>query len=286
MNEQNELRGPTRIVFNFAYRCNMDCQWCYVPFEGRAPELELCRRIITRIAELGFKVLTLGGGDPMMYPFLFELVASAKKSGLFVHVDTNGISLQCTDAVAEFISTGIDLLGLPLDGPRPEIHNQMRSTRSHFELIVNRLSWLSPYIHKVKINTFVSKCNVEEIPEMVPLINRFAPSRWSLYQYWPLSLGQRATTQHLISDAQFAEMTERLEAIADHIRVEINALPSRKLTYPFVSHEGLVYVHDDVDQSKYKSLGQIFDDRVMSSIFASCGSERENAESRYRLRPK
>jgi MoaA/NifB/PqqE/SkfB family radical SAM enzyme len=259
----------------------MSCEWCYVPFAGDRPDPAVCKRIIERSAEIGFEVFTFGGGDPMLYEFLPELIASAKKRGLFVHVDTNGIGLQCTQATVSLLNQGIDLLGLPLDGPRAEIHDRMRSTQSHFELALDRLTWLRPFMCKVKINTFVSKFNVNAIPEMVPLIARLGPSRWSLYQYWPLSHGKTAMTRHVILDEQFSTIMGRLPTVIDRVRVEVNPLPVRRLTYPFVSHDGMIYIHDEMDESSYKMLGPIFDDAVIAELFAKCGMEREEAKSRY-----
>jgi MoaA/NifB/PqqE/SkfB family radical SAM enzyme len=271
----------TRIVLNFAHRCNMSCEWCYVPFAGERPDLAVCKRIIERSAAIGFKVFTFGGGDPMLYEFLPELIASAKNCGLFVHVDTNGIGLQHTDATVSLLTQGIDLLGLPLDGPTADVHNRMRSTESHFDVALDRLSWLRPFMAKVKINTFVSKCNVDTIPEMLPLIARFGPSRWSLYQYWPLSHGKTAMTRHVITDEQFSTMIGKLPPVIDGVRIEVNPLSVRRLTYPFVSHDGTIYIHDETDDSSYKMLGPIFDDVVITELFAKCGTEREEAKSRY-----
>lgn len=275
------LRRPTRIVLNFAHHCNMNCEWCYVPFAGDRPDPMVCKRIIERSAEIGFEVFTFGGGDPMLYGFLPELIECAKKCGFFVHVDTNGIGLLCTKATVSLLENGIDLLGLPLDGPRAEIHDRMRSTSSHFQLVLDRLAWLSPFMHKVKINTFVSKCNLNAIPEMVPLITRVKPSRWSLYQYWPLSLGKRAFAQHVVSVEEFSTAMGKLPAVIDRSHIEINPLPIRRLTYPFVSHDGTIYIHDDTDESSYKTLGSIFNESVISELFLKCGTEREEAKSRY-----
>lgn len=279
--DKDRLQRPTRIVLNFAQRCNMSCEWCYVPFTGDRPDPAVCKRIIERSAEIGFEVFTFGGGDPMLYEFLPELIVSAKKCRLFVHVDTNGIGLQCTQATVSLLTQGIDLLGLPLDGPRAEIHDRMRSAPSHFELVLDRLTWLRPFMHKVKINTFVSRCNVNAIQDMVPLIARLKPSRWSLYQYWPLSLGKRAMARHVISDEQFSTVMGSLPAVIDRVRVEVNPLPIRRLTYPFVSHDGTIYIHDETDESSYKTLGPIFDRAVITELFAKCGTERQEAKSRY-----
>jgi MoaA/NifB/PqqE/SkfB family radical SAM enzyme len=273
---------PTRIVLNFAHRCNMSCAWCYVPFMGEEPDPEVCRRIIERSAEIGFKVITLAGGDPMVYSFLPHLVETAHHYGLFVHIDTNGIGLRCTDNTASLLTCGIDLLGLPLDGPRQEVHNRMRSTQSHFDLVIERLQWLAPFMHKVKINTLVSMSNADTIGDMVPLVARLGPSCWSLYQYWPLSMGSLVSSDHIMSNEEFLRALDKVPEQIGPVRVEVNPLRVRRLTYPFVSHEGTVYLHHPMEQSAYEPFGSIFDDAVITELFLRCGAERDNAIPRYR----
>jgi hypothetical protein len=87
--------------------------------------------------------------------------------------------------------------------------------------------------------------------------------------------------RHVISGEQFSTMIGKLSAIIDGVQVEANPLSVRRRTYPFVSHDGTIYIHDETDHSSYKILGPIFDDEVIKELFAKCGAEREEAKSRY-----
>jgi MoaA/NifB/PqqE/SkfB family radical SAM enzyme len=274
------MAPPYRIVLNFAQRCNMSCEWCYVPFTGSQPNANTCRRIVERAAQVGFKVITFGGGDPLAYQFMPDLIRAAHQCRLFVHLDTNGIGLRCSPETSDLMDQ-IGLLGLPLDGPRAEVHDQMRSARSHFELVISKLEWLRDFKSKIKINTLVSRKNAHTLAEMASFVAAYGPSRWSVYQYWPLSLGKAVFKEHSISEDHFLRSVRPIAALVNSVRLEINPLPSRRLTYPFVSHDGGVYLHDEKDQSAYTSVGSIFDDGVIARVFAHCNAERENAVSRY-----
>ncbi len=87
-------------------------------------------------------------------------------------------------------------------------------------------------------------------------------------------------TRHVISDEHFLTIMGG-PTVIDGVRVEVNPLPVRRLTYPFVSHDGMIYIHDETDESSYEMLGPIFDDAVITELFAQCGTEREEAKSRY-----
>jgi MoaA/NifB/PqqE/SkfB family radical SAM enzyme len=259
----------------------MSCAWCYVPFGGPRPDPGYCWRIVERVAEIGFQVITFGGGDPMMYPFLPDIVSAAKSRGLFVHIDTNGIGLRCSAKSMRFLESQVDLIGLPLDGPDAATHNRMRSSPAHFDLLMAKLEWLSAIANKMKINTIVTAENGRAVIDMLTLVGQIAPARWSLYQYWPLSTGALVTVQHRISDGDFAEATRGLPQRIGTTCVEVNPLPVRRLTYPFVSQDGSVYVHSGSDLTAYDPLGSIFDDGTVASIMERCGPEREGATSRY-----
>lgn len=45
-------------------------------------------------------------------------------------------------------------------------------------------------------------------------------------------------------------------------------------SYPFVSHDGTLYIHDQKDESSYEILGPIFEEAVITELLAKCGTER------------
>lgn len=271
---------PSRIILNFGHRCNMSCTWCYVPFGGPAPTLDTCLQIIDRCASIGMSVITFGGGDPFQYRFLGSLARKAKDLGLIIHVDTNAIALSPSDLNLRLIDETIDLLGLPLDGPNEEIHGTMRSDPRHFGLLMDRLAWLGSFRSKIKLNTVLTQLNAPHLGALAKLVNSIGPARWSVYQYWPLADGARSKALHGISDDDFVAATVQLSNPSP-VQIEVNALSSRRLTYPFVSHDGRLYVHSSASLSDYEDLGSIFEDAPVAELFHRCGAERPQAASRH-----
>lgn len=277
------LGQPTRIVLNFAHRCNMDCEWCYIPFGAPPPDPAVSRRVVARRVDIGMSVITFGGGDPFIYSFLGDLADEAKKYDLFVHVDTNGIGLRPIYKNYRLVETQIDLLALPLDGPDAVTHGAMRASPQHFGILMERLEWLLPFRHKTKINTIVTAQNVAVLADIARLVGAIAPTRWSVYQYWPLSIGAASEAKHGLSDAAFQAATTDLTSVADlaSVHVEVNPRSSRRLTYPFVGHDGMLYLHATDSLREYQVLGSIFDDEVVDELFRRCRPERNIATSRY-----
>jgi MoaA/NifB/PqqE/SkfB family radical SAM enzyme len=274
---------PYRAILNFAHKCAMSCEWCYVPF-GQIPAQErVVASVIDRISELGFTSLTVGGGDPFQYGFIAALLKHSKSLGLFVHVDTHGKSLRETYENLSLIENNVDLIGLPMDGSMPAIHDLMRGASGHFDLINKRLSWLHPLRSRLKINTVCSAVNVANIFELSQHVRNYEPSRWSVYQYWPLGPGTKAALKHSLPDSIFAHATETLPELfaKSLVKVEINGKESRRVTYPIIHHDGEVFVHSPAPANTFISLGSIFEGDIMAKISTACKGDRPAALSRY-----
>jgi radical SAM protein with 4Fe4S-binding SPASM domain len=92
-----ELSGWDLLFVEVVGRCNERCVHCYA---DAAPEveselsLETCLAIVDAGAALGFARVQFTGGDPLLCPFLPELVERASGAGLATEIYTNGLLLS------------------------------------------------------------------------------------------------------------------------------------------------------------------------------------------------
>ena len=274
---------PDRVVLNFSHRCALACEWCYVPFLSPPARAEVVLKIVERVQALGFRDVPFGGGAPFQYAFIEKVLRRAKDLSLFVHVDTHAKGLRPSKETANLLSSSVDLLGLPLDGPTAEMHDEMRSAFGHFSLIRRRLEWLKSTAVHLKINTVVSARNATTLPELAQLVASIEPQRWSLYQYWPLGPGSAVNSKHDLDDALFRKHSSLAAAIlaGSTTIVEINSRDSRRATYPIIHHDGATFIHSPAPQDAFQLVGSIFDDQVRDMIQKLCGPERPVAASRY-----
>lgn len=277
------LTHTRRAILNFAHRCAMKCEWCYVPFEAPAAREHIVISVVQRIAELGFSSLTVGGGDPFQYRFLPNVLRVARALDLFVHVDTHAKGLRETVENQELIQSSVDLIGLPMDGSSPEIHDLMRNSPGHFDLILNRLHWLAPFRDRLKINTIVSAVNQHDLVPLAKTILAIQPARWSIYQYWALGPAAHVEDRHTLGQIQFSEIAEQALQVmlGSGTVVEVNTQDSRRDTYPIIHHEGEVFVHSAAPENKFISLGNLFEDETVDLVRCYCGFDRPVAATRY-----
>lgn len=274
----------SRIIFNFGDSCNMRCPYCYVPFRSQSTEESMCRAILTRITDLGFKVVTFGGGDPFKYNFFPSLIEFSYEKGLLVHIDTNGIGIKQSSKLGQLLMEKVVLIGLPLDGITPEMHSKMRmSAHSHFDHVLATVRWMIEMGCRLKINTMVSQINVDEVLLMASLVESLNVTRWSLYQYWPLEAEVNISNMYCVEDALFKKTVDVVKSRVCNVFVERSDIAARRLTYPFVSQNGTLYVHDQEYLTEYKFIGSIFDDKAVAKTFAICSEDRPESSSRYQL---
>jgi radical SAM protein with 4Fe4S-binding SPASM domain len=92
----NAIRGRRLLTLDVETSrvCNLRCVYCYSS-AGRKRKNELSidelRGVVDQAVDLGAKVVTvIGGGEPLLYPQLRELVAHIASRGVLQNVFTNG----------------------------------------------------------------------------------------------------------------------------------------------------------------------------------------------------
>ncbi len=116
---------PTRL-------CNLRCLHCYSssgPNERGELGAPLLRQAIADAAGLGYNVLSISGGEPLLYPHLASLCREARRHHMLATAVTNGTVIT-RERIAEW-SGLLDMVAISLDGA-PERHNRMRGSAQAF----------------------------------------------------------------------------------------------------------------------------------------------------------
>lgn len=128
--------GPPRtaiLQIHPSLRCNLFCDHCYSN-SGPSERAEIAAAtvcdVISDAAAMGYRVVSISGGEPMMYRDLAIILAHSKSLDLYTTVTTNGF-FAVQKQLAR-LSGLVDLLAFSLDGP-PEIHNKIRGSANAFE---------------------------------------------------------------------------------------------------------------------------------------------------------
>jgi MoaA/NifB/PqqE/SkfB family radical SAM enzyme len=86
--------------------------------------------VVTDVAAMGYQVVSVSGGEPLMFAGLEAVLRHARSLGLRTTVTTNGFFNR--PAQLNRLREWIDVLAISLDGPR-EIHNAIRGSARAFD---------------------------------------------------------------------------------------------------------------------------------------------------------
>jgi Fe-coproporphyrin III synthase len=125
--------GQPIIQIHPTRRCNLRCLHCYsfsAPEERDQLSREILEDVLVDAAELGYKVASFSGGEPVLFQDLGWLLVRAKELGLRTTVTSNGMLLD--QKRMGMLAGCTDVLAISLDGV-PESHNRMRASDEAFE---------------------------------------------------------------------------------------------------------------------------------------------------------
>ena len=108
---------PTRL-------CNLACRHCYSdssPQQRGALRPELISQVIEDAAAIGFDVISLSGGEPLIYDGLGEILQTARTLGCKVNFVSNGILIAGRHYRRH--AGSFSVVALSLDGLAPR-HNE------------------------------------------------------------------------------------------------------------------------------------------------------------------
>ena len=162
-------------------QCNLKCSHCYQD-AGNKKEAELTtaegKKLIDEIARAGFRIMIFSGGEPLMRPDIYELVAYAASKGLRPVFGTNGMLI--TKEVAQRLKdSGAAAMGISLDSLDEAKHNHFRGHREAYARTVQGMkNWMEVGL-PFQIHTTIMDWNKNEVCDMID----FAVEMGAMAQY-------------------------------------------------------------------------------------------------------
>ena len=181
-------RSPSArsLFLHLTSRCNLSCLHCYTSHRGSSVSGDLSARtvfgLIDQLEGLGGRVVTLSGGEPLLYPHIREII-SRSSSKLDLRLLTNGTLLD--REWAQFLADHNVAVQVSLDGSCPAIHDAIRGKGS-FDKAIRAVGLLQQagLSERINLSTTVMSLNFDDLSEIialgekigVPLV-RFLPLR-------------------------------------------------------------------------------------------------------------
>lgn len=246
--------------FHVTSECSQECPYCWGPLGFKQPvDTTTALRILRKMRDIGVRRVVFTGGDPLWRADIGELLWAARDMGLEVALSTTGDRLS-----EEFLARhhgAIDLISLPLDGSSEDINARTKKP-GHFDAVMPALASLARYPDiDVKISTTVTRLNLEDVPNIALLVDRWARGVsnrvfLNLFQTFPRSMVPRQWERLLVSDAEFSRLVLQVQALNLRIRIHFLTHATLDRVYAMVFPDGSLVVPSG---PKYQVLGRFLD---------------------------
>lgn len=212
------------VNFHLWQPCNMRCGYCFATFrdvrgsvlpDGHLPAEE-AERIVAELVGAGFQKITFAGGEPLLCPWLGDLVRTAHEAGAVTALVTNGSLLD--QSKLDELSDVLDWVTISVDSLRPPTLQATGRTTKGRAMTADAYRRLCHEVTgrglRLKINTVVSAVNWLE--DMTRFIETVRPERWKVLQVLPVQ-GQNSdkVDPFVISPEQFDDFAGRHISVRD-----------------------------------------------------------------------
>lgn len=191
-----------RLVFwETTQACNLACKHCRASAlswrDPRELSFEEACLMMDDMVRLGRPVLVFSGGEPLMRPDIFELMAEARRRELPFALSTNGTLLD--DAMADKVAAAAPhRVSISIDGPDAAMHDAFRQQEGAFQASLDGIRRLRSRGVGVQVNTSVTTHNHALLPQIYRLVEAEDCVAWHLFMLVPVGCGlQIPETQRL-----------------------------------------------------------------------------------------
>jgi radical SAM protein with 4Fe4S-binding SPASM domain len=217
---------PDHAVWEMTTACNLNCIHCHVTGgESDNDELDTdeAKHLLNDLAQIrNFRMIAFTGGEPLIRPDLFELLAFSRSLGFSNTIATNATLID--DSVAlRLRDNGVVIAAVSLDGLAAETHDRIRGLPGSFDKAVKGIRALNKAGILLHINITAMEYNVTQIDSLIALVDELKTGILLIYQLVPVGRGRviegavldKAGNEWLINF--MAEAQQRTNAIMESV---------------------------------------------------------------------
>ncbi len=215
---------PFTVIWEVTRACALRCVHCRAVAQPKRHPQELTtaegQHLLDQIREFGSPVFVITGGDPMMRPDLYELIAHGQAIGLRVALTPSATALVTRERLQRAKDAGVARVAISLDGPNAAVHDAFRGFAGSFERTLAILADLRQIDLPFQVNTSVTTTNVDLLPELAAMVSASGAVQWSVFFLVPTG---RAEAEQMISPQQHEEVMHRLAEMGEQGGLDIKS---------------------------------------------------------------
>ncbi|MDD4290245.1 MAG: radical SAM protein [Patescibacteria group bacterium] len=152
--------------------CNFRCKWCYAEETAYKKDVdmpyELAKKIIKLSKDIGVSSIILIGGEPTLWPHIFDTINDVHENGMKVALVTNGYMFSDENFLRKFKDSKTDSVSISLKAGNAQQHEELTGNKE-FQKVLSGIQNLSVFTDvNFNVSITVSKLisyNLSEIVE-------------------------------------------------------------------------------------------------------------------------
>ena len=146
-------------------RCNFKCPYCR-RVGGRDLPLAEASRTVQLWASQGLRAIRFSGGEPTLYPGLYDLVATARDLGIkYIAISTNGSADR--EVYDRLLACGVNDFSISLDACCAEDNQLMTGgVKSAWDVVTSNIRYLSTKTY-VTVGIVLTDMNIGKVNDII-----------------------------------------------------------------------------------------------------------------------
>lgn len=205
--------------------CNLRCRWCYAQSTKYLKEddldISLAYQLINIFSELNIRHIVLIGGEPTIYPHLFEVIDYCHNKNIRCGIVTNGLKCAEIDFVKKLKGHGIHSISLSLKGEDENAFKNITGVDAFQKVISAVRLCLSEGI-KVNVSMVLTEENIESYIDGLALMREIGVNNFHLSFCYNFNTQQIDEEQYLQEHnpkrliQKFCDGYDKLDRVTEH----------------------------------------------------------------------
>lgn len=220
-----EAVEDAKLIMNLTYRCQNHCRFCSVGDRARVDgSLEIQLAAMKDAALRGIRLLDLDGGEPTLYPHLFQVLEAARELGFErITVTTNGRRLA-DRTFAHKLTGVIDSLLISIHGATADIQDRLTASPGSYEQTMQGLRNALEVAPDLSVNITLLQENLPHLDSLLSELVALGVKSVTLQGYTPFGkrLGGLAPDESAYREV-LPNLLDRFKAL---LRLQVINIPA------------------------------------------------------------
>ncbi len=195
------------------YQCGLNCIHCSSdarPSNSLQVSRDDCLRILSEAAKMGVEDVAFSGGEPLLWPHIFDVVNAASQNGLKITIYTSGNAENFRDRAKQLYSLGAYRFIFSLFGSTSTSHEQITRKAGSFECTKSAARDAHDIGLIIEFHFVPMSSNYHELSDVASLASQLGASRISVLRLVPQ--GRAALLQgRILNRVQNLELRRQIQ---------------------------------------------------------------------------